>query len=184
MITLDTDLVAALNGRSSTYVVGVLFSFATQGAVGITNAPSDFTRNSQVYAADGGLKELSVPKVEAGVTRDLFSLNFTDVDFTLRDMLDIECSGTVVQVFLRYTTPVGARDLDIYTGTMSSFSSKVENNEHLITVTCVGPFSKLQHVTNRSTTDSSQKAVHSGDTAFSHVHDSDNEETIKWGGDS
>jgi hypothetical protein len=183
MLTLDLDLVSVLNNRSTSYFLLLKFAF-NSGTVGVTNAPRDVTHDGLTYSASGGLKSLTPPKAEAGVSRDIFGVNLTDVDFAFRDLLDSEPTGVPVEVISRFETTAGDRDLKIYTGTVSSFSTEIESDEHLISVQCVGPITKLQQVTNRVTTDASQQAAHPGDTSMSKSFDTENEAEIKWGGNS
>jgi hypothetical protein len=65
---------------------------------------------------------------------------------------------------------------------LSSFNSKIEGDEHMLDLQCVGPITKLQQLTNRSTTDASQRKEYPNDAAFEKVFDSENTATKKWGG--
>ena len=183
MLELDSELIQALANSSRRYFLTISLDFLNE-PFRATNASYDYEFEGYDYSASGGLKQLTPPKIEAGVSRDLFGILLTDPLFEQRDRLVVESIGVPTKVEGHIEVASGFKPLVLHTGTISSFASRIEADEHLVEIECSGPFTKLQQTVNRMTTDSSQQAAHPGDTSMNKVYDSENVETMKWGGSS
>jgi hypothetical protein len=165
----------------------IKFDF-TAGAIFVTNAPRNIDYNGDIYLADGGLVSVSPPKAQAEISRDLFVIKVTDADSSWRTELDAENIGVPVTVLTGFaditTGEIDGEYLDTYIGKISHVGSEISEDEPFVEIQCSGPLTKLHQITNRTTTESSQKRRYPADTCMDYAFDTEDSKTRKWGGTS
>ena len=148
-----------------------------------TDSPSDITYNGDTYIS-GPITGVSPPKAEGQINRDVFDISFDDPDYTIEQMLINDPSGVPSEVNIM----IGDEFLPLYKGRTSNFVSAIRDGDqgiqNEVTVTSTGPLAKLYQVSNRTTTEASQKNIHANDNAFDYSYDTQNNATLKWGGTS
>jgi len=160
------------------------------GALKYTTAPYDFVDgNNGTYSANGTILELTPPRAEGIVDRDIFSFTLADVGFALKSRFETESTGVSVEIRVKLIDSdlqVIPGNLGVFKGNISAvrFYNEGDNEfpEPRIDITCTGPLAKLQQVTERVTTETSQKASHPNDTCFDRSFNTENQTNLRWGG--
>ncbi len=139
----------------------------------------------EVYKTDTGLLSVSPPNALPDVARDLFNLVFEDAEGTLKRILDTENLGVPLIVTLGFlsmpSTEMTPYRLVIYRGRIGSANWSIEEDASIINIKCTGPLAKLLQITNRTTSDDSQRKINPNDTSLEFSHSTSDEKTLKWG---
>jgi len=150
-----------------------------------TEVSHDAGQGNEFYLNDKGLVSVSPPSALSEVSRDLFDIIFEDAEGTLKQTLDQENVGVPILVTMGFLDMPDAtmttHRLVIYRGTISSVSWGIDEDRSVVRLKCSGPLAKLLQVTNRTTSDASQKRINAKDNAFEYSHDTSSERTLKWG---
>jgi len=154
----------------------------------MTDAPRNITVSinnvNRTYTPSNNLLSVSPPKSEGEIDRDLFQIILSDPSYSLSGTLSTEATGVPVDIrlgFMTDTEDLISETLPVYSGQISSWASKVNNNEPTVTINCTGPLTKLKQVTNRLTTKDSQQKIHDTDSCFNFSFDTSNEASVRWG---
>lgn len=188
MLQISSTLLDAITDPTIIPYFLVKFEFSA-GSVRITDAPYDITYNEEIYSADGNLNTVAPPKTEADLSRDLFEVSVGDPTNYYRSLFSTESIGRVASIrcgFINSTTMAPIDEyLNVYTGKISKVSWTSNQDSPVVVVECSGPLNKLQQITHVSTNTASRKELgYTGDTSMDLAYDSENESTIKWGGNS
>jgi len=188
MLQVNSTLLSLLSSDIIVPYFLVRLDFSLGGPVYVTDAPYDIVYGGNTYTADGGLLNLSPPKAEADISRDLFNIVFTDSTNELREQLAYESTGVPAYVVAGFvnaeTSEIIPEYLPVYSGKISKVSWTIERDSPKITIECSGPLTKLRQITNRSTNSANQKLYYPADTAMDNAYDTNSEATKKWGGNS
>ena len=142
-------------------------------------------QGAETYLNTAGLVSVSPPNALAEVSRDIFDIVFEDAEGSLKKILNTESVGVPVLVTMGFLSMPEAKmtssRLVIYRGRISSAGWRNEDDASIVSLKCTGPLSKLLQVTNRTTSDASQRRINPKDTAFEYSHDTSDERTLKWG---
>jgi len=178
----------ATNPASNNLITFSLVKIGFDTQLLMTDAPRNITVSvdsvNRTYTPSNNLLSVSPPKSEGEIDRDIFQITLSDPSFSLAGTLSQEATGIPVDVrlgFITDTEELIAETLPVYSGQISSWGSKVENNEPVVTITCTGPLTKLKQVTNRLTTKDNQQNIHDTDSCFDYSFDTGNEASLRWG---
>lgn len=182
MLQVSAGLLALIIARAVAPTVLVAIDFPS-GSIYATDAPYDVTSGGITYLADAGLVSMSPPNSSPELSRDLFTIVFSDVDTTLRQIVDAENIGVpvnVIGVFTNVSTMVMyAEELPIYSGRISSVNWSITDDAPAVSLECSGPLAKLKQIRDRTTSPDSQQALFPADTCMDFAHDTG--KTKKWG---
>ena len=185
MLQVSVDLLNLITAKLVAPSILVKLAFSS-GSILMTDAPREIPYNGDLYLPDAGIKQVSPPKASPELSRDLFEVMIGDVDNSLRTLLDLESIGVPVYITSAFTIVetglLHNEFISVYKGKISSVSWEINEDEPKVTIQCSGPLSKLHQVTNRATTENSQKLHFPLDTSMDFSSDSETVSTIKWGG--
>ena len=194
MITVSSDIQAAIEADRITPVSLITLNFPSSagGVLRITDAPRDVTVGSNTYLSLGLLKAVAPPQTIAVVDRDIYSLQLSDVDNSLRTRIESAPAGVLLNVQLTFiTTTITAENtvvtttlneaLDVYSGVLSNAELQIQNNDPVLSLEFTGQLAKLDSNFPSYTTPESQQQVDSSDTSMDYVHFSDEDDSLQWG---